>query len=140
MQLFSAREQMSAMVDPTPKSGAGEADSVILTAGSLLLLGGARLHGKDEGGRQAAFRSPNARRGPSALPGQVLRGCGRSLGSTQPAGPRHPEWPCWARRPQRLTARVFSQHMGTDGSSSHPRKPNISLVTLLICSQGSSCK
>ena len=54
--------------------------------------------------------------------------------------PRYSAWLCWARRPQRLTARVFSQHMGTDGSNSHPRKPNISLVTLLICSQGSSGK
>ena len=77
-------------VDPTPKSGAGEADSVILTAGSLLLLGRGSSTRKDEGGRQEAFRSPSARRGPSALPGQVLGGRGRSLGSTQPSGPRAP--------------------------------------------------
>lgn len=61
-------------------------------------------------------------------------------GAAARRAPGHPAWLCWARQPQRLTARVFSQHMGTDGSNSHPRKPNISLVTLLICSQGSSCK
>lgn len=61
-------------------------------------------------------------------------------GAAARRAPGHPAWLCWARQPQRLTAPVFSQHMGTDGSNSHPRKPNISLVTLLICSQGSSCK
>ena len=140
MQLFSAREQVSAMVDPTPKSGAGEADSVILTAGSLLLLGRGSSTRQGQGRQAGSLQESQRQTGPLSATGAGPERVGAQPGEHTALRAPGTLNGLLGTAAQRLTARVFSQHMGTDGSNSHPRKPNISLVTLLICSQGSSCK
>lgn len=117
------------MATKTSKAGAGKAQRAVCRQASSAWEG-LRLHHsgrggvqEEKGGRQGALWS----RSPSAPPRQTLRsreGEHPALGHTAHRG-QVALSAALPGAPAPATAPVFAQHSGTDGSNSHPRKPNI---------------
>lgn len=124
IKLFPAWKQWSSLVNKTPKpqrpvhscppfpwscqGGAGA---------------GSQGRGAGEGSRQAGSGVTTVGRAPG-LYSEAQRGRGPCPGTHSPRVPGSLS----AARPGGVapgTAPLFSQHLGTDGSSAHPRKPNI---------------